>query len=164
MGGKPVRDHKAFEALLAPEDFIKEDWIFASIDLIDLIVRAHHGCSARFDRVSERLKIELVEGSVVQVGKTESMGNAFSVSTTQSLGLLLVCNVVLDRSLNALTLDAADQKISGNASKERVRRKAFPVAPPRAFRPRGPQTGLKFIPKEIERKEEKVQQGLDTKE
>lgn len=90
--------------------------ILASVGIVNQIVAAHDTTDASLDGLSKGPEVNLVNGSVVDVG-----------GSGRTVVLLFVANVMLSSRNHTRALDAGDGFGSADTSKVRVSSKAFPI-------------------------------------
>ena len=95
--GTPVRGDEALEAELAAQDSVQRVVVRARVDVVDPVVRTHHGTGAGVDRGLERLQLGLVQRLVAD----RDAGRRAAV-------LEVVLGKVLDLGDHALALHALD--------------------------------------------------------
>lgn len=117
LGGPPIAHDESSKAKLSLEDLSQSSIVLASIGVVDLVVAAHDGSNSGLDGPQEWVSVQLVDGSIVDVGRllVPEM-------------LLLVSDVVLGVGHHSLALNTLDGGNSTLSSQVRISSESLPVS------------------------------------
>jgi len=120
MGSTPVRHNVSLETELSLEQTVLGSGVLASVRSVDPLVGAHEAGSAGLDGVGERPHVELVHGTVVNVGRDGSLvllGGVVRPVGRVTHGLLLIAHPVLRTSLHTCVLGSLNGLLHSHSAK-----------------------------------------------
>lgn len=133
VGAHPVGHDVALEAELGLQDAVQGLGVLAGVGAVDALVAAHDTGDTSANGVGEGPDVELVDGTVFDVGRDGHLllfvGLVVGIEGVLrvALSLLLVHDPVLGRSLNTDALNTKNGLLHGNTSEVWVRREALPA-------------------------------------